>query len=346
MAMHFFLGANSARGFVSLYPRLQEEGRRMYVLKGGPGCGKATCIRALCGRLGEAREFIHCCSDPDSLDGAVLEGCAIVDGTAPHVQEPLFPGSDGDYLTLPPFVDREGLARKADALYALKAASKAHYAGAYRLLAAAQKAREERESMGAALLTGPGPSRRAAGLLQREVPLTQGPGRERVRFMEGIGPKGFVCLTGTAERCPRVIALKDSFGLGGKLLEALRQGALERGQTVYACMDPLEPERLRHVLLPVRPKGLPHHPGGRHAAGRGAAAGAGQGAAAGQGGGGAFGRGGGAHRRRPRPPRPDGGAVPAPHRRGRHGSVVRRPAGPDEGVTGGTFSLDFSLSGG
>jgi hypothetical protein len=250
MAMHFFLGANSARGFVSLYPRLQEEGRRMYVLKGGPGCGKATCIRALCGRLGEAREFIHCCSDPDSLDGAVLEGCAIVDGTAPHVQEPLFPGSDGDYLTLPPFVDREGLARKADALYALKAASKSHYAGAYRLLAAAQKAREERESMGAALLTGPGPSRRAAGLLQREVPRKQGPGRERVRFMEGIGPKGFVCLTGTAERCPRVVALKDSFGLGGKLLEALREGALERGQTVYACMDPLEPERLRHVLLP------------------------------------------------------------------------------------------------
>lgn len=251
MAMHFFLGANSADGFVSLFPQLQkEEARPLYVLKGGPGCGKATCIRALSGALGGVREYIRCCSDPDSLDGAVLETCAIVDGTAPHVQEPLFPGSDGDYLTLPPLLDREGLRQKAGALYALKAASKAHYAGAYRLLAAAQKAREERRQQAASLLTGD-PARRAAGLLQREVPRREGPARERRRFLEGIGPKGWVCLTDTVNgQFARVIGLRDGFGLGEGLLEALRAGALERGQEVYACPDPLEPQRLRHLLLP------------------------------------------------------------------------------------------------
>ena len=252
MAMHFFLGANSAQGFVSLYPQLQKEAnRRLYVLKGGPGCGKATCIRALSEALGGACEYIHCSSDPDSLDGAVLEHCAILDGTAPHVEEPRLPGSDGDYLTLPPFLDREGLEQKAGALYALKAASAAHYQGAYRLLAAAQKAREERRQTAAALLSGPGPSRRAEGLLHREVPRQEGPGRLCVRFLEGITPKGWLCHGRTVtESADRVIGLRDSFGLGEGLLAALRDGALERGQRVYACMDPLEPHRLRHVLLP------------------------------------------------------------------------------------------------
>lgn len=252
MAMHFFLGANSAGGFVSLYPQLQKEAHRaLYVLKAGPGCGKATCIRALSEALGGADEYIHCSSDPRSLDGAVLERCALLDGTPPHVQEPRFPGSDGDYLTLPPLLDGEGLRQKAGALYALKAASAAHYEGAYRLLAAAQKAREERRQRAASLLEGKRPEDRARGLLQREVPRQAGPGRLCLRFLEGITPEGYLCFGDTVrEHAQTLIGLRDRFGLGQGLLEALRDGALERGHRVYACMDPLEPHRLRHLLLP------------------------------------------------------------------------------------------------
>ena len=93
MAMAFFLGANSCEGFMSLYPQLQKEApRRLYVIKGGPGCGKATCIRALTEALGGAEEVFHCSADPDSLDGAVAADRVILDGTAPHVFEPTFPG--------------------------------------------------------------------------------------------------------------------------------------------------------------------------------------------------------------------------------------------------------------
>ena len=96
MAMRFFLGANSCEGFVSLYPQLQKEAsRRLYVIKGGPGCGKATCIRALSEGLGGAEEYIHCSSDPDSLDGAVLSDLVLLDGTAPHVFEPCSPAATG-----------------------------------------------------------------------------------------------------------------------------------------------------------------------------------------------------------------------------------------------------------
>ncbi|MBR4992088.1 MAG: hypothetical protein IKY86_03745, partial [Clostridia bacterium] len=104
MARFFFLGANSKDGFVSLLPQFRQESpRRLYAVKGGPGCGKSTCIRRLSETLGGAEEFFLCSSDPDSLDGAALSTVALLDGTAPHVFEPAFPGCDGDYLPLPPF---------------------------------------------------------------------------------------------------------------------------------------------------------------------------------------------------------------------------------------------------
>lgn len=250
MAYFFFLGANSKDGFVSLLPQFRQESpRRLYAVKGGPGCGKSTCIRRLTDALGGADEYFLCSSDPDSLDGAALPDMALLDGTAPHVFEPAFPGCDGDYLTLPPVVNRAALTAQAPALYALKAASSAHYAQAYRLLKAAALLREDRRTRAAALLTRQPVQRKEA--LLREIPKGPGPGIVRRRFLEGVTPKGCLCLWNTVkDHFSRVIALRDSYGLADPLLEGLLEGALERGQEVYACYDPVEPERLRHLLLP------------------------------------------------------------------------------------------------
>jgi hypothetical protein len=165
------------------------------------------------------------------------------------VFEPAFPGCDGDYLSLPPFLDRQELAAQAPALYALKAASAAHYAQAYRLLKAAALLREDRRERTQALLLRD-PLHRAEALL-REIPKGPGPGRLRLRFLDGITPKGQLCLWDTVSHgFHRVIALRDSCGLSEELLQQLLTGAADRGLTVYACHDPLEPERLTHLLLP------------------------------------------------------------------------------------------------
>ena len=250
MARFFFLNANSKDGFVSLLPHFQRESpRRLYAVKGGPGCGKSTCIRRLSDRLGGAEEYFLCSSDPDSLDGAVLPGIALLDGTAPHVFDPAFPGCDGDYLFLPPLLDGDDLAAQAPALYALKAAAAAHYAQAYRLLKAAALLREDRRERAAVLLTRQPIGRKEA--LLREIPKGSGTGILRRRFLEGVTPKGYLCLWDTVQdSCRRVIALRDSYGLSASLLEGLLEGALARGQEVYAGYDPGEPQRLRHLLLP------------------------------------------------------------------------------------------------
>ena len=94
--VQYFLGANAPDGFYSLYPELidLERARAVYILKGGPGCGKSTLMRRVGERMEQAgleTEYILCSGDPDSLDGLVLPqlGVAIVDGTAPHGTAPL-----------------------------------------------------------------------------------------------------------------------------------------------------------------------------------------------------------------------------------------------------------------
>lgn len=43
----FYLGANSPTGFYSLYDQLlePEQAETIYILKGGPGCGKSSLMR-------------------------------------------------------------------------------------------------------------------------------------------------------------------------------------------------------------------------------------------------------------------------------------------------------------
>lgn len=99
-AIHYFPGGNTAEGFCSHFGDILPAPmrRRMFYLKGGPGVGKSTLMR----RVGEAAEkagleveYFHCSSDPDSLDAVCLpqKGAALMDGTAPHVYDPVAPGA-------------------------------------------------------------------------------------------------------------------------------------------------------------------------------------------------------------------------------------------------------------
>ena len=105
--IQYFLGANAPAGFYSLYDQLlpPERAQAVYILKGGPGCGKSTLMRRVAGWAEEAgleTEYILCSGDPDSLDALVLPGlgAALVDGTAPHVVEPRCPGAVERYVNL------------------------------------------------------------------------------------------------------------------------------------------------------------------------------------------------------------------------------------------------------
>ena len=73
----FFMGANTPQGFVGFPEELYSagEGWQVFLIKGGPGCGKSTLMRSLAHRMeevGQETEEIRCSSDPRSLDGVIF----------------------------------------------------------------------------------------------------------------------------------------------------------------------------------------------------------------------------------------------------------------------------------
>ena len=259
-SVHFFLGANSPGGFYSLYDQLidPEEAEEVYILKGGPGCGKSSLMRRV-GSAMEARglavEYIDCSGDPDSLDAVVIPALktALVDGTAPHVVEPKYPGLVESYVNLGNCYDRVGLRTVSAELKGCMRGYKDCYRRAYRHLAAAgQLAEDDR-----ALLLTPELearlARRTEGILSREVKGSGGePGRAVRRFLGGVTWQGTLVRRDTVSAlCERIYELSDPWGLAHGMLVRLAAGARAAGHGVILCPSPLCPDRLEHLLVPA-----------------------------------------------------------------------------------------------
>ena len=255
---HFFLGANSGQGFQTLFPRFcrPEDFHDLLVLKGGPGCGKSTLMRAIGAAMeerGEEVEYLYCSGDPQSLDGVHIPRIrtAIVDGTAPHVIEPRYPAAVGRYVNLGQFYDVAAIKRsRGDVIHYTNAASAA-YQRAYRALGAARQMSDSasalmREGMDAGKLL-----RRTDGIIGRELRGKGGGGEDGLRFLGSLTCQGPIWRFDSVQTlCPRVYQLQDSYGLAALMLQRLHAAAAARGFRSVICPDPEHPDLIHHLLLP------------------------------------------------------------------------------------------------
>ncbi len=166
----YFLGGNTAHGFVSFYDGFCcGERDFLWILKGGPGCGKSSFMRTIADaavRAGLSVEYVLCSADPSSLDGVYIPAwhTGYVDGTAPHIIEPSVPGAAGLYVDLGQFYDRAALLPKRAAIEQLQARSRACYREAYACLRA---------------------------LAPQPQPLP--PGKRTRRFLRALTSQGLIC---------------------------------------------------------------------------------------------------------------------------------------------------------
>lgn len=258
--IHYFLGANSPTGFYSLYDQLidPEEAEELFILKGGPGCGKSSLMRKVGAAMEEHGlevEYIDCSGDPDSLDAVIIPALktAVVDGTAPHVVEPKYPGLVESYVNLGECYDRDGLLTVKDQLKGCMKGYKGCYQRAYRCLTAAAQLAEDNRALLLTQSLEEKLARRAKGILSREM---RGEGEEEgrsvQRFLSGITWKGVLCNFGTVELlCNRVYELSDPWGLAHGMLVHLAAGAMASGRDVIVCPSPLCPDRMEHLLIPA-----------------------------------------------------------------------------------------------
>ena len=255
MESSYFLGANTAEGFFSLYGGFcRGAGDYLRIVKGGPGTGKSGFMRALgreAARRGYDVELVRCSGDPGSLDGLYIPALRLgwADGTAPHVSEPGVFGADSDYVNLGQFC-RTPLS-PADAARAVKlnAAYKERYARAYALLAAGEKIETA--------LTPPdcgdrAPERAEAvlrALVDRIAPPCDRPGALSRRFAGAVSCEGIVRDESSLEACRLIYVCEDGCGLASGALAAARDEALLRGQRVVELLSPLDGRSSEGVLL-------------------------------------------------------------------------------------------------
>jgi hypothetical protein len=114
----YFPGGNTPDGYLSFYDQVisWSQARKIFIIKGGPGAGKSTFMKKIASEFikqGISLEFLHCSADSNSIDGLVIPDykVALLDGTAPHIIDPKFPGCVDDIINLGDYWDEDALAQ-------------------------------------------------------------------------------------------------------------------------------------------------------------------------------------------------------------------------------------------
>ncbi len=144
----FFAAANGFGGFKSIFNEVlkRNELSRLFILKGGPGTGKSSIMKAIikyANQEGIYAEAIWCSSDTNSLDGVILtdgdKSVAIIDGTAPHTMDPVYPGARDEIINLGDSFDIQHLKKHSEKIYEYTAKKSGCYKDAYSYLEMAGK---------------------------------------------------------------------------------------------------------------------------------------------------------------------------------------------------------------
>ena len=84
----YFASSNSMTGFHSYFDTIYNPRKleKIYIIKGGPGTGKSSMIKAIKSSFKNKKcELFLCSSDPLSYDGIIIDKkIAVIDGTSPH----------------------------------------------------------------------------------------------------------------------------------------------------------------------------------------------------------------------------------------------------------------------
>ena len=255
---HFFLGANSGRGFQNLFNRFceSEEHYDLLILKGGPGAGKSTMMKKIGTEMearGEDVEYFYCSGDPDSLDGVHIPRIrtAVLDGTSPHVLEPKYPAAVARYVNLGQFYDIEAAKAARDEIITCTDRCSDAYRRAYRAFSAAGSLEDSASELLREGFDYDRLMRRTEGIISREIKGRGGGEGNCFRFLGSLTYKGGIWRFDTVESiCPRVYHLCDSSGLAAPMLDRIYHAAHARGYGAVICPDGEHTDQMQHLLLP------------------------------------------------------------------------------------------------
>lgn len=255
----FFLGGLAPGGFHGYFDKLDTPPQeQLYLIKSGPGCGKSTLMKALAAASldgGDITERVHCSSDPDSLDGVVFweKGKAILDATAPHTLDPGAPGAAQQVVSLYHTMDTAKLQEsQCEILDLFRSCAYYQERAARTLASAAGLVLDSRRTVSAAVDFDRVRSC-AQSLSRRLLPQKGGKGKEHIRLLSAVTPKGILMYRNTIPAlADSIVVFQDEYGAASRvLLDTLRKEALEKGWDTITCWCCLAPEeKIDQLFIP------------------------------------------------------------------------------------------------
>ncbi len=259
---HMFPGNNTDRGFFSYFSYIlpQPQAKRIYCLKGGPGVGKSSLLKRIGERVaqeGYDLEYMHCASDPDSLDALVIPalGVALIDGTAPHVTDPVYPAAVDEIVNLGEFWDGAAIRRNRDEIVRINKEIRRQYKRAFKYLASAKCMMDDIVETYESAMDPAGPMLEAQRIIRKELPREGGSRHGNIRrlFASAITPAGIVHhMESLIDDDFKVYRIKNLWGAGvHKLIERVGDEAVRLGLDTELYYCPLAPEtHIEHMLIP------------------------------------------------------------------------------------------------
>jgi hypothetical protein len=256
-----FPGGNSSKGFFSYYNYIlpQEEARRIFIIKGGPGVGKSTFMKKTGYEVvdrGYDVEFMHCSSDNGSLDGIVIPklGVAMIDGTAPHVVDPKNPGAVDEIIHLGDFWNEAGMVKYRNEIIKTNREVGELFGRAYKYLKSAYCIYEDIAEIYCKAVKMAEFNRIAERLLQQiftNIGTADKTGSIRKLFVSAITPDGLKSFSETITNGYKCVKVKDIPGIStSKLLEKAADAAVEKGFNAEGYYCAFIPDKLEHLVIP------------------------------------------------------------------------------------------------
>lgn len=264
----YFAAANSSGGFVSWFDEIfaPEDFERIFLIKGGSGTGKSTLMKRIASRaceLGCECEYFYCSSDPDSLDGLLIDRAenrpiGLIDATAPHTRDPKLPGAVEEIVNLGEYWDEKLLQASREQILELVRAKSALYTRGYEFLFAAGEISKmlRFEARGFVNMTKMQAaadrliSQRLSALRKDRIThRADDDHRVKIRGVGAISSKGIVQFDSYRD-CKFLCAVRDSMSTAELMLDALMDAAKRAQLDIIRAPMPLEPEFSEAIAIP------------------------------------------------------------------------------------------------
>lgn len=263
-----FLGNNTSEGFYSLFKYIisQEDANRVICLKGGPGTGKSSLMKKLSFYFSTNSytvEEYHCSSDDQSLDGILIKdlNVAILDGTSPHMTDPLTPGAVDKIIDLATALNHKNLVPHKKEIIEISNEISTCFNRAYTFFNCASKVYLDwininRNCINKNLLSKFESTFKGI-VLQKESSSTI-LGKERHLFATAFTPNGIVSFGKDLSTFTKnLFVLKGEPGLyKSEILKSIGKSATRSGLYVEYYHHPLLPNEIEHIIIPEADLGV------------------------------------------------------------------------------------------